>query len=94
MLNFFAKKFFGSSNDRLLKTIYPLVEKTNKLEKNKKISDDGLIKKSNEFRDLIKKGRNPEELIPEVFANVREAAKRSLGQRHYDVQIIGGIVLS
>ena len=94
MLNFFAKKFFGSSNDRLLKTIYPLVEKTNKLEKEyEKISDDGLIKKSNEFRDLIKKGRNPEELIPEVFANVREAAKRSLGQRHYDVQIIGGIVL-
>ena len=94
MLNFFAKKFFGSSNDRLLKTIYPLVEKTNKLEKEyEKISDDGLIKKTNEFRDLIKKGRNPEELIPEVFANVREAAKRSLGQRHYDVQIIGGIVL-
>ena len=94
MLNFFAKKFFSSSNDRLLKTIYPLVEKTNKLEKEyEKISDDGLIKKTNEFRDLIKKGRNPEELIPEVFANVREAAKRSLGQRHYDVQIIGGIVL-
>ncbi len=94
MLNFFAKKFFGSSNDRLLKTIYPLIEKTNKLEKEyEKISDDGLIKKTNEFRGLIKKGRNPEELIPEVFANVREAAKRSLGQRHYDVQIIGGIVL-
>ena len=47
MLNFFAKKFFGSSNDRLLKTIYPLVEKTNKLEKEyEKISDDGLIKKN------------------------------------------------
>ncbi len=94
MLNFFAKKLFGSSNDRLLKTIYPIVEKTNSLEpKYKKLSDDELVKKTEEFKSLIKKGMDVNEIIPDAFANVREAAKRSLGQRHYDVQIVGGVVL-
>ncbi len=94
MLNFFAQKLFGSSNDRLLKKILPVVEKTNSLEvKYEKLSDEDLIKKTKEFRDLLDKGMKIDELIPDAFANVREAAKRSLGQRHYDVQIIGGIVL-
>ena len=93
MLNFFAQKLFGSSNDRLLK-ILPVVEKTNSLEvKYEKLSDEDLIKKTKEFRDLLDKGMKIDELIPDAFVNVREAAKRSLGQRHYDVQIIGGIVL-
>jgi preprotein translocase subunit SecA len=94
MLNFFTKKFFGSSNDRLLKKLSPLVESTNNLEKKyEKFNDDQLIKNTLEFKEKIKKGTDIDDLIPESFANVREAAKRSLGQRHYDVQIMGGIVL-
>ena len=94
MLNFLSKKFFGSSNDRLLKKIFPLVQQTNDLEeKYQKLSDDDLIKKTHEFKEQIKKGMKTDDLLPHAFANVREAAKRSLGQRHYDVQIIGGIVL-
>ena len=94
MLNFLSKKFFGSSNDRLLKKIFPLVQQTNDLEaKYQKLSDDELIKKTSEFREHTKKGKKIDDLLPDAFANVREAAKRSLGQRHYDVQIIGGIVL-
>ena len=94
MLNFLSKKFFGSSNDRLLKKIFPLVQQTNDLEeKYQKLSDEELIKKTNEFREQLKKGIKIDDLLPDAFANVREAAKRSLGQRHYDVQIIGGIVL-
>ena len=94
MLNFLSKKFFGSSNDRLLKKIFPLVQQTNDLEeKYQKLTDDDLIKKTHEFKEQIKKGMKADDLLPHAFANVREAAKRSLGQRHYDVQIIGGIVL-
>ena len=94
MLNFFTKKIFGSSNDRFLKKIYPIVEITNNLEKNfKSLKDDDLLKKTKELKERVYKGEKIDDLIPEAFANVREAAKRSLGQRHYDVQIMGGIVL-
>jgi len=94
MLNFLTKKFFGSSNDRLLKKIFPIVEKVNLLEKKyEKLSDDDLKNKTLEFKNLVSNGKSLDELIPDAFANVREAAKRSLGQRHYDVQILGGMVL-
>ena len=94
MLNFFTKKIFGSSNDRFLKKIYPIVELTNNLEKKfKSLKDDDLLKKTKELKERVYKGEKIDDLIPEAFANVREAAKRSLGQRHYDVQIMGGIVL-
>ena len=94
MLNFFAKKIFGSQNDRLLKKIYPIVENVNQLEKKyEKLNDEDLIKKTEELRQLVEKGMTLDQILPDAFANVREAAKRSLGQRHYDVQIIGGIVL-
>ena len=94
MLNFFYKKIFGSSNDRFLKSVYPLVESTNNLEKKfSSLKDDDLLKKTQELRNRANKGEKIDDLIPEAFANVREAAKRSLGQRHYDVQILGGIVL-
>ena len=94
MLNFITKKIFGSSNDRFLKKIYPLVESTNKLEKKfATFKDDDLFKKTQVLINRVKKGEKIDDLIPEAFANVREAAKRSLGQRHYDVQIMGGIVL-
>ena len=94
MLNFFTKKIFGSSNDRLLKQIYPYVDSTNNLEKKfSTLKDDDLLKKTQELKDRFLKGEKLDDLLPEAFANVREAAKRSLGQRHYDVQIMGGVVL-
>ena len=94
MLNFLTNKIFGTSNDRILKKIIPIVEKVNSLEKSyEKLSDEQLKNKTPEFKNLVSKGKGLDELLPDAFAVVREAAKRSLGQRHYDVQIIGGIAL-
>ena len=94
MLNFFTKKIFGSQNDRFLKKILPIVEDVNKIEKEfEKLSDEDLLQKTTEFRNLVQNGMSLDDILPRAFANVREAAKRSLGQRHYDVQVIGGIVL-
>jgi preprotein translocase subunit SecA len=95
MLNYFAKKIFGSSNDRVLKKFYPIVEKINTLEKKfSKLTDEKILDKTKEFKLKVEKGCTLDEILPEAFANVREAAKRSLGQRHYDVQLIGGMVLN
>ncbi len=94
MLNFLSKKIFGSSNERVIKKILPLVDKVNELEKTyEKLTDDQILNKTTELRQQVKDGKPLDEIIPDAFSNVREAAKRSLGQRHYDVQIIGGIVL-
>ena len=94
MLNFLSKKIFGSSNERVIKKILPLVDKVNELEKTyEKFTDDQILYKTTELRQQVKDGKPLDEIIPDAFSNVREAAKRSLGQRHYDVQIIGGIVL-
>ena len=94
MLNFLSKKIFGSSNDRVIKKILPIVDKVNELEKNyEKLTDDQILNKTEELRQQVKNGKPLDDIIPDAFSNVREAAKRSLGQRHYDVQIIGGIVL-
>ncbi len=94
MLNYLSKKIFGSSNDRIIKKFIPIVEKVNQLEKEfEKLTDEDIQKKTIELKNQVKKGRMLDDLIPEAFSNVREAAKRSLGQRHYDVQIIGGVVL-
>lgn len=89
-----AKKLFGSENDRKLKKLQPLVNQINALEPDfVKLSDDQLRAKTDEFRGRFKDGESLDDLLPEAFACVREAAKRSLGQRHYDVQLIGGITL-
>ena len=94
MLNFLTKKIFGSSNDRVLKKFYPFVEKINALEKKfEKLNDDDLKNKTLELKKFILNGSKLENILPEAFANVREAAKRSLGQRHYDVQLLGGVIL-
>ena len=94
MLNFLSKKIFGSSNERVIKKILPLVDKVNELEKTyEKLTDDEILNKTKELREQVKNGKSLDDIIPDAFSNVREAAKRSLGQRHYDVQIIGGIVL-
>ena len=87
-------KFFGDANQRYLKNVQPLVDEINKLEKEfERFSDDQLIVKTEEFKKRITQGETLDDLLPEAFAVVREAAKRTLNQRHFDVQLIGGIVL-
>lgn len=94
MLNKIARTLFGSANERFVKKQFKIVEKINALEPDfVKLSDDELKAKTDEFRNRIKQGETLDELLPEAFATVREAAKRTLGQRHYDVQMVGGIVL-
>jgi len=87
-------KIFGDANEKYLKSIQPLVEKINSLEKDfEKLSAEELKNKTNEFRERLKKGETLDDLLPEAFAAVREASKRTLKQRHFDVQLLGGIVL-
>lgn len=94
MIGKIAKVFFGSANDRFIKKQYKTVSKINALEPSiAALSDEELRNKTVEFRDRLKLGETSDDLLPEAFAVVREAAKRTLGQRHYDVQLIGGIVL-
>ncbi|KAI94992.1 preprotein translocase subunit SecA [Rhodomicrobium udaipurense JA643] len=89
-----ATKIFGSSNDRLLKSFQSRVAPINALEpKFQALSDDELRAKTVEFRERLANGEHLDKLLPEAFATVREAAKRTLGQRHFDVQLIGGMVL-
>ena len=89
-----AKKIFGTENDRTLKKIRPIVEKINALEpKFEAMTDDALRAQTAKFRERLKAGETLDDLLPEAFATVREGAKRTLGQRHYDVQLIGGITL-
>jgi len=95
MFGALARKLFGSSNDRFVKTLItgPVVT-TNSLEPQfQALSDDQLQAKTQEFRARLDKGEALDALLPEAFATVREAAKRVLGQRHYDVQLVGGLVL-
>ncbi|MEZ5674135.1 MAG: preprotein translocase subunit SecA [Thalassovita sp.] len=89
-----AKKVFGTPNDRKVKATRPLVEKINALEPQfEQLSDDGLIAKTEEFRKRVADGENLDALLPEAFANCREAAKRALGLRAFDTQLMGGIFL-
>ncbi len=89
-----VKKVFGTENDRKLKKLRPLVSSINALEdKIKPLSDEALAQKTDEFRSRLDKGETLDDLLPEAFAVVREAAWRTLGQRHYDVQLVGGITL-
>jgi preprotein translocase subunit SecA len=94
-LSTLAKKIFGSSNDRRLKPLYAKVPRINALEADiAKLSDDALRGRTVTFREQVANGRSLDDLLPEAFATVREAAKRTLGQRHFDVQLIGGMVLN
>lgn len=94
MFNFIVKKVFGTKNERYLKSIQPLVEKINSLEPQiQKLSDDAMRSRINELRVEAEKGKSLDRMLPEVFALVREAGKRTLNMRHFDVQLIGGIVL-
>ena len=94
MIGSLIKKIVGSKNERELRRIQPLVEKINQLEPEiSPLSDDQLRAKTTLFKERIERGESIEEILPEAFAVVRETAKRTLGERHYDVQLIGGIVL-
>ncbi len=89
-----AKKIFGTANDRYLKGLAPRITAINALEPEiSALSDDDLKAKTEEFRSRLDNGETLDSLLVEAFAVVREAAIRTLGQRHYDVQLIGGIVL-
>ncbi len=89
-----AKKVFGTPNDRKIKATRPLIDKINALEAEfEKLSDDDLRAKTEEFRKRAKDGESLDDLLPEAFANVREGARRALGLRAFDVQLMGGIFL-
>ena len=88
------KKIFGDYSEKEVKRIMPLVEKINSLEEEiSKLSDGELRNKTAEFKVRVQDGTSLDELLPEAFAVVREASKRVLGMRHFDVQLIGGIIL-
>jgi len=94
MLNNIARKIFSTPNDRYLKKINLLLEQVNKLELQiEKLTDEELKNTTLKLKELYSSHNDLDQLLPEAFATVREAAKRVLGQRHYDAQIIGGIVL-
>ena len=89
-----ASKVFGSSNDRKVKSFTPKIEQINATEAElEKLTDDQLRARTQDFRDQFANGATLEDLLVPAFATVREAAKRTLGQRHFDVQLVGGMVL-
>ena len=94
MISGLLKKIFGTKNDREIKALTKEVEKINALESEyEKLSDDDLKNKTNIFKERLQNGETLDDILVEAFATVREASKRVLGLRHYDVQLIGGIVL-
>src|SRR5687767_4025820 len=94
VINYFLTKVFGSENERTLKKIIPFVQQINSLEPEvEKLSDEQLRLKTQHFRDKIANGASLDDLLPEAFAVVREASRRTTGMRHFDSQLIGGIVL-
>ncbi|AAR35426.1 preprotein translocase subunit SecA [Geobacter sulfurreducens] len=94
MFGAIIKKIVGSKNERELKRMWPVVEKINGLESQVAgLTDDQLREKTFEFKERIARGESLESLLPEAFAVCREGGKRALGMRHFDVQLIGGMVL-
>ncbi len=94
MFNAIITKILGSKNERDLKTMQPIVARMNELEPQmQRLSDIELAGITPKFRERLAGGETLDNLLPEAFAAVREAAKRTLRMRHYDVQLIGGIVL-
>ncbi len=94
MLGSVAKALFGSSNDRYVKLIMKIVAQINELEDELAAYDDeALLGQTQKFRDRLDAGETLDDILPEAFATVREASKRVMGMRHFDVQMVGGIVL-
>ena len=91
----FLKSIFGSANDRYLKKFKKTISKINELEASYELlSDDQLRDKTQEYKTRIQNGESLESILPEAFASVREGAKRVLGLRPFDVQLLGGIILN
>ncbi len=94
MIGTIIKKIVGSKNEREMKRIRPIVQRINALESQMRpLTDHQLRSKTWEFKERISRGESLDAILPEAFAVVREAARRTLGERHYDVQLIGGVVL-
>lgn len=94
MMNIVLSKIFGTKHEREMKRIQPVVDRINSYEeKFKLLSDEQLKAKTPEFKERLSKGETTDDILPEAFAVCREASKRVLGMRHYDVQLIGGYVL-
>ena len=94
MIGALARRLFGSANDRYIKSLQPLVDEINALEPEvAALSDDDLRARTAALKERLAQGETLDDILVEAFATVREAAKRTLGQRHFDVQLIGGIVL-
>ncbi len=94
MVSKFLSKIFGSRNERLIKKLRKIVSQINALEPElEALSDEALRAKTDQFRSRLSQGETLDDLLPEAFAVVREAGKRVMGMRHYDVQLIGGMVL-
>ncbi|MGB0757619.1 MAG: preprotein translocase subunit SecA [Patescibacteria group bacterium] len=90
----FLDKIFGDSNEKYIKTLQPLVDTIGSFEPTlQKLSDEELAAKTNEFKQQLASGKTLDDILPESFAVVREASRRVTGMRHYDVQLIGGIIL-
>src|SRR5499426_1796802 len=94
MIAALARKLFGSANDRRVRGYYPRVAEINALEKElEALSDDELRGRTEQLKKEVADGKDLDDLLVPAFATVREAGKRTLGQRHFDVQLIGGMVL-
>src|SRR5688500_10214148 len=94
MIGALAKRLFGSANDRVVKSLKKTVDAINALESELEgLSDAELRARTDRFRERLAAGETLDDLLVEAFATVREAAKRTLGQRHFDVQLMGGMVL-
>jgi preprotein translocase subunit SecA len=94
IIDFLNKALLGDPSEKAVKRIQPIVEKINSLESEyKKLSKKALADKTKEFKERLGKGETLDELLPEAFAAVREASRRTLGMRHFDVQLVGGVVL-
>jgi preprotein translocase subunit SecA len=94
MLGVVARKLFGSSNDRRIRKYQPRVDAINALEPElKTLSDDALRARTEQFKKELAEGKTLDDILVPAFATVREAAKRAIGQRHFDVQLIGGMIL-
>jgi len=94
MITNILSKLFGTDNERQLRRMQPIVAQINAYEPIiSTLTDEQLAQKTNEFREQISQGKSLDDILPEAFAVVRETAKRRLGQRHFDVQLLGGMVL-
>ncbi|UCG39239.1 MAG: preprotein translocase subunit SecA, partial [bacterium] len=94
MINLLAKKIFGTKNERELKRVEPALGRVNDLEKTMRALDDAQLQGyTPRFRERLEKGEPLDDLLPETFAVVREVSRRVLDMKHFDVQIVGGVIL-